>query len=389
MPVWHEQTKQWVADGRLHVVGLIQEQHPDRCRLLAQWHQFDWPILHDPINVVGATAVPIFIAIDEHGIVRSTRARLDDFESSFLNQSFSEDASGEPSALTPPIDPDSIPADQLRRKADSLFLWQRESRLDEAISLYRRALQKDPDDGRSRFRLGVCLLHRFENQSRIASDFQAAIESWESALDRRPNQYIWRRRIQQYGPRLAKPYPFYDWVTQAEQEIRKRGDEPIALRVRPSGAEIAAPMKQDSHASHEADSPDPEGRIRRDEQPLIQTSVATVPSRPTAGSTIRLHVTFSPNESRQAHWNNEAEPLRLWIDAPAGVLLEEALVHGTNPPQAESNEVRRLDIEFLIPEDATDTIRLDAYALYYVCEEIDGVCQYLRQDIPIEFEVAP
>ncbi|MEE2938355.1 MAG: hypothetical protein VYA84_20390 [Planctomycetota bacterium] len=86
--VWHESTRRWVAEVRLQLVRIIQEQHADRCRLLGQQHGFDWPILHDPINVLGTTAVPMFLAIDEHSIVRSTRARLDNFESLFLNQTF-------------------------------------------------------------------------------------------------------------------------------------------------------------------------------------------------------------------------------------------------------------------------------------------------------------
>ncbi len=52
------------------MLGVTQEQHADRCRLFAQWKQFGWPILHDPINLLEAPAVPIVVAIDEHGIVR-------------------------------------------------------------------------------------------------------------------------------------------------------------------------------------------------------------------------------------------------------------------------------------------------------------------------------
>ena len=69
MPVWHEATKQLVEDGKLVVLGVVQEQHPDRCRLFAQWKGIDWPILHDVLNLVGPDAVPIYIAIDEHGPV--------------------------------------------------------------------------------------------------------------------------------------------------------------------------------------------------------------------------------------------------------------------------------------------------------------------------------
>ena len=78
--MWHDAAKQWIADDRLVMVGLIQEQHPDRCRLFAQWKQLDFPILWDPFNLTDSKVVPNFIAIDEHGIVRSTRANLETFE---------------------------------------------------------------------------------------------------------------------------------------------------------------------------------------------------------------------------------------------------------------------------------------------------------------------
>ena len=62
MPVWHEKTRSLVKAGKLALLGVIQEQHPDRCRLFAQWQEFDWPILWDPFNLTGAAVVPILTA---------------------------------------------------------------------------------------------------------------------------------------------------------------------------------------------------------------------------------------------------------------------------------------------------------------------------------------
>ena len=58
-----------------------------------------------------------------------------------------------------------------------------------------------------------------------------------------PSNYIWRRRLQQYGPRLDKPYPFYDWIETARRELKARGIEPHPLRARLTGAEIAQPLR--------------------------------------------------------------------------------------------------------------------------------------------------
>lgn len=105
MPIWHDTTTQWVKNGKLVLIGVTQEQHPERCRLFAQWNQFGWPILHDPINVLGSNAVPIILAIDEHGIVRSMRPNPKSFEADFLSKSFADDATNKPVTPTPSYPP--------------------------------------------------------------------------------------------------------------------------------------------------------------------------------------------------------------------------------------------------------------------------------------------
>ena len=47
VPGWHEATKEWQEAGDLQMVGIIQEQHPDRARLFMQWKEMGWPILID------------------------------------------------------------------------------------------------------------------------------------------------------------------------------------------------------------------------------------------------------------------------------------------------------------------------------------------------------
>ncbi len=48
-------------------VGIILEQHPERCRLFMQWKQMDWPVMVDSLNLLGMAVVPVTVAIDEHG----------------------------------------------------------------------------------------------------------------------------------------------------------------------------------------------------------------------------------------------------------------------------------------------------------------------------------
>ena len=75
-------------------------------RLVVGHGEIDGPIplvLHDPINVLNATGVPHFVAIDEHGVVRGTRARLDAFQTEFLEKVFPANGPTETAEpLTPP-----------------------------------------------------------------------------------------------------------------------------------------------------------------------------------------------------------------------------------------------------------------------------------------------
>jgi hypothetical protein len=400
VPVWHQGTAKWVKEGKLALLGVTQEQHADRCRLLAQWKGFDWPILHDPIDVLEAPAVPILTAIDEHGIVRSTRPALASFQADFLDKTFANDAKDERALrVTPSLkEGDEEPDwDALRVRAketnaaaawrglgDALALWGGDRHLEGAIGAYSRAAKLDPRDGPALFRIGVCYRRRSEIARRQPGDFQAAIDYWGRALDLDPNQYIWRRRIQQYGPRLDKPYAFYDWVMQAEKDIRARGDKPVTLAVRPGGAEIAQPIRALPVPPAEVRAPDPDGKVHRDKDGLIQAEVAVAPARVRPGQAARVHVVFRLDPKKQAHWNNEADPLRLWIDPPAGWRVSERLLRAPAVREPVSGEERALDFEIRAPQEARDKVHFDVYALYHVCDDKGGQCRFLRLDVPIE-----
>ncbi len=402
MPVWHEATAKWVKAGRLAVLGVTQEQHADRCRLLAQWKQFDWPILHDPVNVLGLSAVPVFVALDEHGIVRAVGPRPERFETDFLDRAFADDAKDSPARLAPevPAGRDAPDFAALRKRAeadgtaaswrglgDALALWGGAGSASDALGAYQQALKREPRDAAAAFRLGVCHRRRFESGQRRPGDFQAAIDAWDRALTLDPNQYVWRRRLQQYGPRLDKPYAFYDWVEQAEKEIKARGDRPVALAVRPGGAEVAGPARDFAAAADDARPPDPDGKLRRDDA-LIDAEVTVVPPRVRPGQTARVHVTFRP-AAKQAHWNNEAEPLRLWVEAPAGWQVSRRLLAAPPGDRPETTETRSLDFEVKAPADGRGKTRLTAYAVYHVCEAAGGKCLFLRRDVAVELEVRP
>ncbi len=393
MPAWNTKLQKFVQEGKLVVIGIAQEQHPDRSRLFAQWHRLNWPILWDPINVMRVKGVPIEVAIDEQGIVRSVRPKAETFEDEFLNKTF--EAGGAEPAAKPgkAIQPDlaalrqraeqARSSDAWRELGDALVLWGKPGKIDDAIDAYTQAIKIKPDDGDAHFRLGVCYRMRYDSQQGQPADFQTAVDCWAKARLIEPNQYIWRRRIEQYGPRATKPYPFYDWVETTVKEIKARGELPVELKVLPTGSEIAAPDRNFDVGQGSAEPPDPNGRIARDGQHLIRAEVTVVPPQVKPGETARVHVTLRPNENRKAHWNNEAEPLRLWIDAPAGWQVAPRLLMAPQGDKPETSEPRRLEFEVRVAVDAAGTASLAAYALYYACEDVGGTCQFLRQDIPI------
>jgi tetratricopeptide (TPR) repeat protein len=378
------------------MLGVTQEQHADRCRLFAQWKRFDWPILHDPINLLEAPAVPIIVAIDEHGIVRAIRPRPETIAADFLDKTFADDAP--PSGSRPAGPPDSASllrkataspdADAWRAVGDALTIWGGVERIDQTIDAYARAVTFDPSDKNSWFRLGVAHRIRHESAGRRPGDFQAAVDAWARALKLDPNQYIWRRRIEQYGPRLAKPYAFYDWVTQAKAEVSRRGETPVPLAVEPYGSELAGPVRDVVADASAPVEPDPKGQIHRDEQRLIEAEVAVVPARVRPGQAARVHVSFRPGAAHKARWNNESTPLRVWVTGAEGWTIASRLLVAPRGDQAESDEVRRLDFEVKVPDTAEGKTRLAAYALYNACETEGGRCLFLRQDLMVDLQVA-
>lgn len=400
-------TRELREQGKLVVLGVTQEQHPDRCRLFAQWQGIDWPILHDPINVLGLRAVPWPVAIDEHGVVRVVRARPEDFVTEFMNSTFEAPAvEARPARVGLTDASAAAPAplkDGAGRGARVAFgesillggaayrLGQSRDLLGEAIDAYG-GIEDVANDASAQFSLGVALRMRYDTPFRRPGDFQAAIDAWQRALEIDPNHYIYRRRIQQYGPRLDKPYPFYDWVEAARAAVAARGETPAALGAEPVAAELARPTRRFAVSDLERGAGgDPGGKIQRDTKELIALETVVVRGTTDRGKVAaQVHLTFRPRPAARGHWNNEAEPLRVWLDEVEEGRLSSDYLEFDNPVSAAtSDETRTLSFELALPPDpsASGSIRLSGYALYNTCEGKDGVCRFLRRDIQIEVPV--
>ena len=225
MPGRYEALKDLIDSGKLTVLGVVQEQHAERTRLFAQWKQLKFPIAQDCVNMLGSRAVPLEVALDEHGIVRKLRPDVDWIRNEFVKQDFpaphvDQASADKVSAEKPDLAALHAEAKQLDsreawlRYGDAQMFWGAADEISSAVDAYNRMVQLEIEDAVAHFRLGVALRARHETHLRQQSDFQRAVGHWTYALSQDPNHYIWRRRIQQYGPRLTKPYPFYDWVDQ-------------------------------------------------------------------------------------------------------------------------------------------------------------------------------
>jgi len=393
VPGWHEATKDWQEAGDVRMVGIIQEQHPDRARLFMQWKRMDWPILVDSLDLLETTLVPRTLLIDEHGIIREIQPDRDDLDR--VRQEF-VDVDFEPPAAA--FEPERIEPSRAERRFLDVDIADMGvtgagtdaggTGLDAVIQAFVQEVSADPDAGYTLFRAGVAHRARYDSPDRQPGDFQQAVAHWERALDIDPNNYIFRRRIQQYGPRLDKPYPFYDWVSRAREEIEARGEEPVPLVVEPGGAEFAHPSRDFATETTPPEPPERHDRLFRDDGRFVQAETTVVPLAIAPGGSTRAHVTFVPNDAIEAHWNNEVDDLALWVRPPEGWQASQRRVTVPNPRETVSREPRKVELEIQAPADAEPgTAEIPGYALYYVCEDVNGICLYRRQDVTFRVQV--
>jgi len=395
VPGWHEATKKLQDEGKIAMVGIVEEQHPDRARLFMQWKQMTWPILVDSYDLLEVPYVPITLGIDEEGIIRWIPAfgeGPDKIGEMFLDP---KKDPGTAAMDAPPVDPNAVLAEAQPWAdvnplvyAERLALFGGPAMLDEAIAAFRKGIKLDPGNGSAHFRLGVALRKREDSPMRKAGDFQAAVVEWQRALQIDPDNYIWRRRIQQYAARLDKPYPFYDWVVEARRDIEARGEAPVPLATEIGKAEVAAPASEVVPAPVPEKEPDPNGRITRDEGRFVEVEAVVVPPTIAPGESIRIHAIFRPVPAIKAHWNNEADDLVFWVDPPKGWRVDSRSSRVARPPEPVSLEERRVEVELTAPQGAPHgDVTIPSYALYYVCEDVGGTCLYRRQDVPFRVRI--
>jgi len=356
-----------------------------------QWQQMDFPILVDTLNVLGLQVVPIISLLNENGGVIKEKVKLEE-----LNQDIDlapVDSTADPASVFEIPNVETLQqtansentSQSWKNVGETIFNYSKDKH--SSIQPFEKAVEIDPKDGIAWFRLGAALQWRSESEYAEDNDAQRARGAWGKARELNPNQYIWRRRLQQYGAVRDKPYSLYGWVGEAQKAIISRGDKPFVLRVQLTSSEQATLEEQVNAADSPID-PDPEDRIFRDDKSLIKHQVIVTPEKIASGQTVHVQINLTLNETQKSHWNNEVEPLRLWVRPPDKWQTVPQLITCADPEQPTSLEIRSVEFELTAPDVVADgKITLPCYALYYLCEDIDGTCLFLRKDIDITFEI--
>lgn len=441
MPVWYETLKPFVNENKVVILGVVQEQHASRTRLYRQWGKYDFPIVQDPMTKLGMRAVPLIIAIDEQGIVRGTKLRPNQVDSQFLSVDYAKQSPLNQKQLDPEFQnrllSASRPLQEVRDRvtadpsylsqinlADALILkalsdthrranqakstdvaeppnkgdnyentqmqqavLESVKQIQEAISLYKTVYEGSENPSVA-FRLAVAYRMAFDSEGAAPLDFANASKFWTQALSKDPNQYIWRRRIEQYGPRMNKPYPFYDWIPTAQKEVAERGEIPWPQTVALTDSELAQPARGDWE-SQPMVNPDPETRITRSPLGIVRVDSTMVPYRLKPTQTGRLHLQFS---IRRSKWNHESEPLMVWLEPNPNVQLQTNRLNPQNALRliATSSLPQTVEVDLTISKDfnaASDGIELRGFALFNRCVDESGVCVYERFDFRVQIPV--
>lgn len=352
-----------------------------------QWKKMHWPLFVDSFNLLEVKAVPITILVDASGSIFKTSPYRKDFQSMLNKASQSTGPHGQ-------LANKDYWTTKLTKRTSAIYSHLGENPDYAALIQTFEKLRQSESQIRSEhleFMTGVAFKLRSETSKRQLTDFSESIAHWETALRLDPNQYIWRRRIQQYGPLLEKPYPFYDWVDTAIQKINDRGENPINGNFVLTESEKARPSKDQklikSKAGNRA-APDPLNRLQKGNGRYASVKVATIPSHPSPGQSFRAFVHLELSQPNFVQWNNEGALSQLYV-APS--ILNENPIHQfwENAPDNEySIEQRVFDFELKCPKDLSQLNDKNAplgYIVVNVCDKFTGVCFACR----IDFSISP
>ncbi len=383
---WFEQLEPMVTARKLVVLGVDHEQHADRGRLFAQWRNLPGPLLHDPLNLSAISRLPMFVAIDETGTIRAIQPSLDPITKTFVRRPAPKNLGPGVQAEEPALpDPkvtrrkagDARMAPVYREHADALVLSGTPKFLDEALTNYSRALEMDPKDAWSFFRLGVAYRIRYDRPDRQTGDFQSAVDAWERAEKLLPTCEDFRQRLQQYGPPAGRTAASFDWIPAARIELQRRGVKPVELEIEPLVVELSLAESRGDSRSHHAP---PEKLVTdRNERVRVESTVVPAADRKHANTT-EVHLTLRP---AGAEWFNRKDPVRIWMEKPASARLDRLFFEIPNPKAEVSDEERTVSFEVETKGKSKGKITLKGFAVYCLRANDGKEHKTLRQEFKI------
>lgn len=351
-----------MESGELQVYGIAPEQYPDRMALYLQWQQLDFPVLVDPLNLIEVKAVPITLLVDSSGVIRFRNPTPQQYQT-FQKTEYPKQK----------LSPDNRTVAPVFRASSKALI---DGDIDSVKSEYQKLLQsakrfKELElPPQYKFKAGV--MHRWLHDHGATENFQSAINHWKEAIEAEPSQYIWRRRIQQYGPRLDKPYPFYNWIEQARKDIIARGEMPHSLLVEPTLSERAKPLRKPEILQKKRTYPDPDNKIKTNDTYL--TSSTTRVPHTSDKNAFHYHIKLLPLAG--SYWSSDSQEVELWYvhrkkRIPKLLSTEATLL----PPNQETSIAARY-IEIDIEKDSES----DLILFYSLCGK-DGACRFLKTKV--------
>lgn len=361
MPGWHSRTKNLVAEGKIQTFAIAPEQYGERMSLFQQWQGLDFPVLMDPLNLLEVKAVPITLLVDEGGTIRYRNPKPKDV-STFLSSEYQNLKNKQ---KQPPLHPLSDAFFQALNAKDTRPALQ-------ALLLHASLSETEELSPELAFQAGVVARWLYDQEA-DPKQFQTAVNFWQKALSEIPGQYIWRRRIQQYGPRLDKPYPFYNWIETARKELTARGKTPIILTVEPSGSEVAGPARNKKEAPTSRPFPEAKNKLPNEDE-LLAISATFIPHTDRKDSQ-RIHFHLAPQKG--AEWSSDAQEIELWLLSENEDPLLIPSDASTLAPEIESSaEPRTLEAEI-----APSQLEKAELVIYYsLCEKENSVCRFLKTE---------
>ncbi len=115
---------------------------------------------------------------------------------------------------------------------------------------------------------------------------------------------------------------------------------------------------------------------------MVSIKAVVVPATKGDAKSVRIYLEFTPQKNLEVHWTNDAGNLSFFPDASEIEVVDQQ-GPGKVPEIPSTTELRKVEFEVRPLAGKTLPKKIQGVAFYFVCEGLDGVCRYLRQEVVI------